>query len=65
MSTNNGLYGTETRRRRTEHAPIHIDGAVVEMVESFTFLGFHITDDLWSNHTDTVVKRHDNASFHS
>ena len=27
------------RKRRAEHAPILIDGAVVEQVESFKFLG--------------------------
>ena len=27
------------RKRRTEHAPILIDGAVVEQIESFKFLG--------------------------
>ena len=32
------------RKRRTEHIPIVIDGAVVELVESFKFLGVHITD---------------------
>jgi hypothetical protein len=32
-------------------------GAVVERVESFKFLGVHITKDLsWSKHTNTVVK---------
>jgi len=46
------------RKRRTEHAPILIDGAVVEQVESFKFLGVHITNKLsWSKHTKTVVKR--------
>jgi hypothetical protein len=30
----------------------------VEKVESFKFLGIHITDDLkWSTHTDSVVKK--------
>ena len=44
------------RKRRTEHAPI--DGAAVEQVESFKFLGVHITNKLtWSKHTKTVVKR--------
>jgi hypothetical protein len=33
------------RRKRGEHAPIN-DGAVVEWVESFKFLGVHITKDL-------------------
>ena len=37
--------------------PIHIDGTTAEKVESFKFLGIHITDKLkWSNHTDSVVK---------
>jgi hypothetical protein len=31
------------RKRRTEHARILINGAVVEQVESFKFLGVHIT----------------------
>ena len=45
------------RKRRTEHAPILIDGAVVEQVESFKFLGVHINKLEWSKHTKTVVKR--------
>ena len=46
------------RKRRTERAPILIDGAAVEQVENFKFLGFHITNKLsWSKHTKTVVKR--------
>jgi hypothetical protein len=37
------------RNRRAEHTPIHIDGAVVERVKRFKFLGVHITRDLsWS-----------------
>jgi hypothetical protein len=46
------------RKRRAEHAPILIDGAVGEQVESFKFLGVHIINELsWSKHTKTVVKR--------
>jgi hypothetical protein len=46
------------RNRRAEQAPINIDRAVVERVESFKFLGVHITNKLsWSKHTKTVVKR--------
>jgi hypothetical protein len=46
------------RKRRTEHAPILIDGAVGEQVKSFKFLGVHITNKLsWLKHTKTVVKR--------
>ena len=46
------------RKRRTKHAPILIDRAVVEHVESFMFLGVHINNKLpWSKHTMTVTKR--------
>ena len=46
------------KKRRTEHATILINGAVVEQVESFKFLGVHITNKLsWSKHTKTVVKK--------
>ena len=39
-------------------APININRTAVERVESFKFLGVHITNDLsWSKHTKTVVKR--------
>ena len=44
------------RKRRAEQARINM--AVVERVESFKFLGVHITNKLaWSKHTKTVVKR--------
>jgi hypothetical protein len=46
------------RKRRTEHTPILLDGAIVEQVESFKFLGVHITNKLsWPKHTKIVVKR--------
>ena len=46
------------RKRRTEHAPILFDGAVVEQVESIKFLGVHIDNKLeWSKYTKPVVKR--------
>jgi hypothetical protein len=46
------------RKRRTEHAPILINRAVVEQLESFKFLGVHINNKLeWSKHTKTVMKR--------
>ena len=32
------------RKRRTKHTPILIDGAVVEQVDSFKFLGVHINN---------------------
>ena len=46
------------KKRRTEYAPILIEGAVVEQIGSFKFLGVHTTNKLtWSKHTKTVVKR--------
>jgi hypothetical protein len=49
------------RKQRVEHAPIHIDRAVVERVE---FLSVHINKDLsWSTHTNTVVKRAQQCLF--
>ena len=48
----------DDRNRRTEPSPILIDGAVVEQVESFKFLGVHISNkQTWSKHTKTVMKR--------
>jgi hypothetical protein len=46
------------RKTRTEHTPIVIDWAAVEQVESFKFLGVHVTNELtWSKHAKTVMKR--------
>ena len=46
------------RKQQREQLPIHIDRTIVEKVESFKFLGVHITDKLkWSTHTDSVVKK--------
>ena len=48
----------EFRKQQREHPLIHINGTIVEKVESFKFLGVHITDKLkWSAHTDSVVKK--------
>ncbi len=46
------------RRQSREHTPITIDKTPVERVNSFKFLGIHITEDLtWSAHTDAVLKK--------
>ena len=46
------------RKRRTEHAPIIIGGAIGEQVESFKFSGVHIANKLtWSKPIKTVLKR--------
>ncbi len=46
------------RRQSREHTPITIDKTPVEQINSFKFLGVHITGDLtWSAHTDAVLKK--------
>jgi hypothetical protein len=50
--------GAARELQEKEHDPIYIDLAVAERVESFKFLGVHITNKLsWFKHTKTVVKR--------
>ncbi|KAK3557985.1 hypothetical protein QTP86_005625 [Hemibagrus guttatus] len=40
------------------HAPIHINGAAIERVPSFKFLGVHISEDLtWSVNASFLVKK--------
>ncbi len=52
------------RRQSREHTPITIDKTSVERVNSFKFLGVHITEDLtWSTHTDTVLKKTHHCLF--
>ena len=36
----------DNRRKRGQHAHVHISGAVVKRIESFKFLGVHITKEL-------------------
>ncbi|KAI3353887.1 hypothetical protein L3Q82_005089 [Scortum barcoo] len=42
------------RRQREEHAPLSINGTTVERVNSFRFLGVHISEDLTWTHTLTL-----------
>uniref|UniRef100_A0A669DN75 Reverse transcriptase domain-containing protein n=1 Tax=Oreochromis niloticus TaxID=8128 RepID=A0A669DN75_ORENI len=46
------------RRCREVHTPITINGAAVERVSSFRFLGVHLAEDLtWSVHINKTVKK--------
>ena len=52
------------RKQQRKHPPIHIDGAAVERVKSFKFLGVQITEDLkWSFHTDSIGKKEQHPHF--
>ena len=45
--------------------PLLIEGAPVERVSSFKYLGVHISEDLsWTVHTDTVVKKARQRLYH-
>jgi hypothetical protein len=53
------------RKMGSEQATILINGAILEQVESFKFLGVHITNKLsWSKHTKSAVKRARQHLFH-
>ncbi|XP_037537292.1 signal peptide peptidase-like 2 [Nematolebias whitei] len=63
---NNLLLNTEKtkeivvdfRRTQTKHAPLSINGVVVERVSSTKFLGVHISEDLsWTINTAAVAKK--------
>ena len=46
------------RGRSQTHSPIYINGAEVERVSDFKFLGIHISDDLtWSLNSSIMVKK--------
>ncbi|KAJ8404745.1 hypothetical protein AAFF_G00336080 [Aldrovandia affinis] len=46
------------KTRAVAHAPVHINGAEVERVSSFKFLGVHISEDLsWTFNTSSLVKK--------
>lgn len=64
--TNNLLLNTEKtkelivdfRRNADPHPPIHIKGTAVERVNSFKFLGVHISEDLtWTTSCSKLVKK--------
>ncbi|KAF7665153.1 hypothetical protein LDENG_00151510, partial [Lucifuga dentata] len=46
------------RRTRVDHAPLYINGDVVETVSSFRFLGVHLSGELtWSVNTKAVMAK--------
>ncbi|KAI3367275.1 hypothetical protein L3Q82_008318 [Scortum barcoo] len=70
--TNNLLLNTgktkelivDFRRNADPHTPIHIKGMTVERVNSFKFLGVHISEDLtWTTGCSKLVKKGSPAPF--
>ena len=46
------------RRNPAPIDPLFIDGQAIERVDTFKFLGSHISSDLsWDNNTDSIIKR--------
>ncbi len=48
---------TDFRKYSVTHPPLLINNAAVEIVESFKFLGVHITDDFSWNKITSLVKK--------
>jgi hypothetical protein len=63
MSTKGDDCGLQETAERAP--PIYVNGTAVEKVESFKFLGVHITDKLkWTTHTDNVMKAQKEPQTH-
>uniref|UniRef100_A0A3P9JDD6 Reverse transcriptase domain-containing protein n=1 Tax=Oryzias latipes TaxID=8090 RepID=A0A3P9JDD6_ORYLA len=57
-------FATKQKQRRNYQTPV-IDKSPVERVNSFRYLGVHITQDLsWSCHINTVVKKARQRLYH-
>ena len=47
------------RKKKTPIMPFQINGADVDIVDAFTFLGLEIADSLdWHQNTDSIIKKH-------
>ncbi|KAF7708963.1 hypothetical protein HF521_018020, partial [Silurus meridionalis] len=52
-------------KREQSYQPINISGTPMKRVDSFRYLGVHITQDLsWSCHTNTLVKKAQQRLYH-
>uniref|UniRef100_A0AAR2JX07 Reverse transcriptase domain-containing protein n=1 Tax=Pygocentrus nattereri TaxID=42514 RepID=A0AAR2JX07_PYGNA len=46
------------RRGHHDHLPLHIGGSEVEVVDSYRYLGVHLSSNLtWSNNTSTLLRK--------
>ncbi len=46
------------RRKQLIHTPLYSDGTAEEIVQNTKFLGVHIADLTWSQHTSLTKKAH-------
>ncbi|KAK3506752.1 hypothetical protein QTP70_023749 [Hemibagrus guttatus] len=54
-----------SRKQERNYQPLIINGTPVERVDSFWYLGVHITQDLsWSFHINTLVKKAWQCLYH-
>ncbi len=53
------------KKQGRKYTRLNINGALVERMESFKYLGVHITEDLtWALHTDSAVRKTRQRLFH-
>ncbi|KAK1802684.1 hypothetical protein P4O66_004184 [Electrophorus voltai] len=54
-----------SRKQERHYQPMRISGTMVERVDSFRYLGVHISQDLsWSRHTNSLVKKARQRLYH-
>ncbi|KAK1787224.1 hypothetical protein P4O66_002702 [Electrophorus voltai] len=54
-----------SKKQERHYQPVRISGTTVERVDSFRFLGVHISQDLsWSRHTNTLAKKARQRLYH-
>ncbi|KAK1794175.1 hypothetical protein P4O66_011076, partial [Electrophorus voltai] len=60
--TDHNQYGKKQKRH---YQPVRISGTTVERVDSFRYLGIHISQDLsWSRHTNSLAKKACQRLYH-
>ncbi|KAK1784465.1 hypothetical protein P4O66_000870 [Electrophorus voltai] len=54
-----------SKKQEWHYQPVRINGTTVERVESFRYLGVHISQDLsWSHHTNSLAKKARQRLYH-
>ncbi|KAK1803230.1 hypothetical protein P4O66_021232, partial [Electrophorus voltai] len=54
-----------SKKQERHYQPVRISGTTVERVDSFRYLGVHISQDLsWSRHTNSLAKKARQRLYH-